>query len=130
MNAAAIAGHTSGEAIMFAWTANWSPRTSPAWSMHIAPVSVATAPRLSTTPTWRSACIGSASWADASASAADAPVASASRQRGPYAGSAIDWVATAPIPARAHGTIEPTANMHVCTATPISPVSGSRATIE
>ena len=26
MNAAAIAGHTSGEAIMFAWTANWSPR--------------------------------------------------------------------------------------------------------
>src|SRR5215831_17815751 len=40
------------------------------------------------------------------------------------------WVATAPTPARAHGTLAPPANMAVCTATPSSPVPGSRATIE
>jgi len=40
------------------------------------------------------------------------------------------WVATAPTPARAHGTLAPAANMAVCTATPSSPVCGSRATIE
>jgi hypothetical protein len=40
------------------------------------------------------------------------------------------WLATAPTPARARGTTEPTANMHVCTATPSWPVAASRATIE
>src|SRR5512142_741121 len=39
-------------------------------------------------------------------------------------------VATAPAPARAHGTTEPTARNFEATATPRSPVSGSRATIE
>jgi hypothetical protein len=52
------------------------------------------------------------------------------RHRRPYERSAKAWVATAPTPARAHGTIEPTANMHVCTATPRAPVAGSRATME
>src|SRR5579871_3094685 len=44
--------------------------------------------------------------------------------------SDIACVATAPTPARAHGTIDPTAGMHVWTATPSSPVCGSRATME
>ena len=62
--------------------------------------------------------------------AAVPPPAIASRQRGPYAGSEMAWLATAPTPARAQGTTEPTANMHVCTATPSWPVAASRATIE
>ncbi len=41
-----------------------------------------------------------------------------------------DCVATAPTPASAHVTFEPTANQCDWTATPISPVAGSRATIE
>ena len=48
----------------------------------------------------------------------------------PEAGSAMAWAATAPTPARAQGTLAPPANMAVCTATPSSPVCGSRATIE
>jgi alkylated DNA nucleotide flippase Atl1 len=39
-------------------------------------------------------------------------------------------VATAPTPARAHVTIDPTENQCDWTAAPSSPVSGSRATIE
>jgi hypothetical protein len=39
-------------------------------------------------------------------------------------------VATAPTPARAHETTEPTLNQCDWTATPTSPDSGSRATIE
>src|ERR1041385_5979499 len=41
-----------------------------------------------------------------------------------------DCVATAPTPASAHETSPPTANQCDCTATPISPVAGSNATIE
>src|SRR5579864_6084041 len=41
-----------------------------------------------------------------------------------------DCVATAPTPASANGTSPPTANQCDCTATPISPVAGSNATIE
>src|SRR5579864_5585396 len=41
-----------------------------------------------------------------------------------------DCVATAPTPASAHGTSPPTANQCDCTATPISPVVGSNATME
>ena len=53
-----------------------------------------------------------------------------SRARGPYAGSTIDWVATAPTPAPAHVTSEPTPKKWDWTATPSSPLDGSRATIE
>ena len=42
----------------------------------------------------------------------------------------MDCVATAPTPARAQVTTEPTENQCDCTATPSSPVAGSRATIE
>ena len=40
------------------------------------------------------------------------------------------WVATAPTPASAHVTSAPTENQCDCTATPISPVTESRATME
>ena len=43
---------------------------------------------------------------------------------------ANDCVATAPTPACAHGTTAPTARNLDCTATPRSPVAGSRATME
>ena len=39
-------------------------------------------------------------------------------------------MATAPTPASAQGTIAPTENQWLCTATPSSPVAVSRATIE
>jgi hypothetical protein len=42
----------------------------------------------------------------------------------------MDWVATAPTPASANATTDPTENQWLCTATPISPVRGSRATME
>src|SRR6185369_15534659 len=58
------------------------------------------------------------------------PALKRSRARGPYEGSTKDWVATAPTPASAHDTTEPTENQWDWTATPICPVSGSRATIE
>jgi hypothetical protein len=48
----------------------------------------------------------------------------------PYIGSAIDWVAMTPWPGSAKGTLLPTAKACDWVATPISPVSGSRATIE
>src|SRR5262249_60980549 len=98
--------------------------------MHSVPVVDATLPSAPTTPTWRSAAIGSSACAVARASLAVFPLASASRHRGPYAGSPIACVATAPTPARTHGTIDPTANIAVWTATPNSPVARSRATIE
>jgi hypothetical protein len=43
---------------------------------------------------------------------------------------AIACVATAPAPARAQGTIEPTARNFDWTATPRASVSGSKATME
>src|SRR5207237_8598201 len=48
----------------------------------------------------------------------------------PQLGSTNDCVATAPTPASTHGTIGPTLNQCDCTATPSSPVAGSRATME
>jgi len=84
-----------------------------------------------TTPTWRITDITSAARAVARAPADELPRAIASRHRGPYAGSPNAW-GSPPHRARAPPTERsaPTANMHVCTATPSAPVSGSRATIE
>ena len=58
------------------------------------------------------------------------PRASARARAGRTTGSTNDCVATAPTPASAQGTTEPTENQWLCTATPSSPVAGSRATIE
>src|SRR5678815_3701121 len=87
-------------------------------------------PWASTTATWRTADCGSAPINWASAGCAAVPARSSSSARGPYAGSTNDWVATAPTPASAQVTTEPTENQCDCTATPSSPVAGSRATIE
>ena len=78
--------------------------------------------------------------ARAPASSAASRSASASRRRprrpqqveraARSAGSTIDCVATAPTPGPPTGTSEPTENQCDWTATPSSPVAGSRATIE
>src|SRR4051812_15566877 len=114
---------------MFAWHVKPSPLVSPACWMQPAPVWTAAAPRASTTPTWRTSrssspatSMRSASWALISSSS--------SSTRGPPPGTGTDCVATAPSPARSHGTTEPTENQCDCTATPRSSVSGSRATME
>src|SRR5262245_30061505 len=49
---------------------------------------------------------------------------------GPKVVFAADWVATAPTPASAHGTTLPTAKNFEATATPRSPLAGSKPTIE
>src|SRR5688572_2807464 len=66
----------------------------------------------------------------ASASEGDAPFASRVRAPGPYVVLAEACVATAPTPARAKGTTDPTEKNRLATATPTSPASGSAATIE
>ena len=56
------------------------------------------------------------------------PIGEAIERVGPSLGSTTDCVATAPTPARAHAHSEPTLNQCDWTATPSSPVAGSRAT--
>ena len=115
---------------MFASQPKLSPVTCPANGTQRSPVWTATSPFESTTATCRVAAAGSRATSRASASPGPAPAASSSSARGPYETSALAWVATAPTPGRAHGTIAPTENQCDWTATPSSPVSGSRATIE
>src|SRR3954469_2738382 len=114
---------------MFAWQVKPSPLTLPANGMQPAPVCTAVSPRASTTATWRTSLSSSA--ASSMRSASRAPMScSASSSFGPPPGTGMDCVATAPTPARSHGTTEPTENQCDCTATPSSSVSGSRATME
>src|SRR5262245_43539952 len=94
------------------------------------PVWVATPPFASTIPTCRTSRPASPATSAASASGAARPAFISERPSGPYEGSTNDWVATAPTPASAQGTIDPTENQWLWTATPRSPVAGSRATIE
>src|SRR5688500_14349487 len=98
--------------------------------MSMAPVNVATPPFTSTIPTSRTARLSSAARSAARASGADLPARMSASPSGPYDGSTNDCVATAPTPASAQGTTAPTENQWLCTATPMSPVAGSRATIE
>src|SRR5437588_2569407 len=98
--------------------------------MSCAPVNVATLPAVSIIATCRTSQDASAPRRPRSASGADLPVRRRSSPSWPYDGSTKLCVATAPTPASAHGTICPTANQCDCTATPICPVCGSRATIE
>src|SRR3954471_9278302 len=81
-------------------------------------------------PSCRSVRSASAAVSRSTVSVAVAPAASSASPSGPYATFANDWVATAPTPARAHGTTAPTARNFDCTATARSPVAASRATIE
>jgi hypothetical protein len=98
--------------------------------MQLAPVWAAARPCASTKPIWRLPMPVSFAISCASASGALAPARIAARPFGPYAGSTKDCVATAPTPGSAHATSEPTLNQCDCTATPMSPVAASRATIE
>src|SRR3954468_22725321 len=98
--------------------------------MQSAPVCTATSPRASTTPICRTRASGSAERSSASAPSAPAPASRRSSAPGPYAGSATDWLATAPTPALAHETMAPTENQCEWTATPRSPDAASRATME
>ena len=129
-NAAAIASGTPSRAIMFAWHEKPSPATWPKCGMQPSPVWTAPRPAASTTATCRMCALSSTASRSRSAASGAAPPPSASSSRGPYAGSATDCVATAPTPARAQLTTEPTENQCDCTATPSSPDAGSRATIE
>ena len=115
---------------MLACVVKPAPPASPAKAMQRSPVWAAASPRASTTATWRYAACSSPASSASSAARGGSPAASASSSRGPYAGSAIDCVATAPTPGRAQETIEPTENQCDWTATPISPLAASRATIE
>src|SRR5437660_3662258 len=98
--------------------------------MQPAPVCAATRPLASTKATWRPALAASCSSSVFSARPASIPWRISDSPRGPYAGSANACVATAPTPASAHVTTVPTENQCDCTATPRSPETGSRATME
>ena len=58
------------------------------------------------------------------------PCSSSASTFGPYAATPAAWVATAPTPAFAQGTTEPTARNFDCVATPHWPASRSQAQIE
>jgi hypothetical protein len=98
--------------------------------MHFAPVCAATLPRASTIATCRTSRPSSFATSVRKASGAFTPPRISSSPLRPYEGSMKDCVATAPTPASAQATLDPTENQCDCTATPISPVRGSRATME
>src|SRR5947209_3335657 len=93
------------------------------------PVCAEVSPRASTTATWRTSRSPSSAMSIRSASWAAIPSSRSSRC-GPPPGTGTDCTATAPTPARTHGTTEPTENQCDWTATPSSSVSGSRARME
>ncbi len=82
------------------------------------------------TPTCRLVAALSPASSFRSAASGDTPFASWSRSSLPYSVRVFACVATAPTPARTHGTPLPTHGTRVVTATPTSPVRGSTAAIE
>src|SRR5437868_3818328 len=113
-----MAGQTWSETMMFAWQLTPLLTTWPANGMQSVPVWAAAWPRASMIATCRLAAAGSSASSWASASGALVPAARSSRARGPYETSALAWVATAPTPGAAQGTIGPTENQWDWTATP------------
>ena len=107
--ASSIASTTSGPVRMLPWAATPAAVRPPAQARHASPVCVAAPPAASTIPAWRVPRSGSAATRRARASAAPIPDARSARPSGPYATLADACVATAPTPARALGTTEPTA---------------------
>jgi hypothetical protein len=87
-------------------------------------------PFASTIPTCLRSRMSSGFKSDSITVCGSAPVARSSSPFGPKVVLPNAWVAIAPIPAFAQGTTEPTAKNLDCTATPSSPVAGSKATIE
>src|SRR6476620_7467808 len=98
--------------------------------MQLALVTVVTPPCASTHPTCRYPRSASGSRPASSAAPAGRPLPNSPRPSGPKSVFAHDCVATAPAPARAHGTTAPTHGNLDATATPRSPVAASNATIE
>ena len=125
-----IAGGTVPRSIMLACALTCSPSAWPACSMQRIPVCTATLPPWSTSATCRTASPGSSEMSCWSAAGALCPSRIRSSPRGPNDTSGIDWVATAPTPASAQLTTEPTLKKCDCTATPSSPLDGSLATME
>src|SRR5574341_521199 len=82
------------------------------------------------TPTCRRDAPLSAATARANAACCVRPCARRSSSSWPYSVRVLACVATAPTPARTHGTPFPTHATRVVTATPTSPVAGSTAAIE
>ena len=115
---------------MLATTANPSPTTWPVSRKQPAPVWTAARPSASTIATCRRSRPGSPARSSSRTSGALRPARILSRPNAPYEPSVKPWVATAPTPASAHGTSAPIENQWDWTATPSSPVAGSRATIE
>ncbi len=106
--AASIASGTVSRSIMFACTDTLSPVRCPAWAMQRAPVCAATFPRASIIATCRTASRSSPATSARSASGAVLPPRISSSPSGPYDVSLNACVATAPTPASAHGTTDPT----------------------
>jgi hypothetical protein len=115
---------------MFACALTCSSSEWPACAMQCMPVCTATLPPPSTSATWRTASFESSEISCWSAAGALAPSPISLSPRGPNEASTIDCVATAPTPASAQLTIEPTLKKCDCTATPSSPLDGSLATME
>src|SRR4029079_6555725 len=130
VNALASSATTASTARMLPWAANPSPVTPPAQLMHLEPVNVAARPDASTKPTCRSSRPSSSASSRSSAGCAPTPAPISSSPSGPNDVFAHDCVATAPWPARAHGTTAPTHGNLDATAMPQSPASLSAATIE
>ncbi len=129
-NASSIAAGTVDRSIMLACAATPSRTSWDAYRTHPEPVWDAARPAASTMPTCRIASPGSDARTAPSASPAGWPSRISRSPFGPWAISVYDWVATAPTPGSTHGTPLPTLNQRLWTATPSSPVFGSRATIE
>ncbi len=106
------------------------PVRCPAHAEQSAPVWAALRPCVSTIPTCRCAIPESASRSARSTSGAGLPFRSIASPSGPNDSLVDAWVAIAPVPASAHGTAMPTLNARDWTATPISCVTESYATIE
>src|SRR5262249_14121131 len=102
----------------------------PAQSKHFLPVKVADRPFASTIPTCRSCRSASSRPMIERTSCGVAPSSKSWSPFVPKSELEKDWVATAPTPAFAYGTATRTLGNFDCTATPRSPLEGSRATME
>src|SRR5438067_2232966 len=115
---------------MLPWTANPAPTRCPAQSLHSAPVNAAARPSAVTIPSCLVSRPGSPASTVSSAASGVEPRCSCSSASRPKTATPAACVATAPTPAHAHGTTEPTEKYFDWTAHPTSPLWRSAATIE
>ena len=108
--AVAIASGTPGSSIMLACTVKPSPMTWPACTMHSLPVCAAARPVASTDRQLPHRRLRVSVEDDGEAPPRDHVRPAAGRaSSGPWATSAVAWVATAPTPGSSHGTTAPAA---------------------